>query len=97
MPQSEHCVALPAIESHACSPAPITADSQAAAMYSLITAAKLNDIDPQAWLTDVWSELRDIRAIISIGCCRGTGCASLPSPWYDNNIAEAGRMRREQK
>jgi len=66
-------------------------------MYSLITTAKLNDIDPQAWLTDVWSESWDIRAIISLGCCHGIGCASLPSPRHDNNIDEAGRMRREQK
>ena len=26
---------------------------RAAAMYTLIVAAKLNNVDPQAWLTDV--------------------------------------------
>ena len=32
---------------------------RAAAMYSLIVTAKLNDIDPQAWLADVLSRLAD--------------------------------------
>jgi len=28
-------------------------------MYSLITTAKLNDIDPQAWLADVLARIAD--------------------------------------
>ena len=28
-------------------------------MYTLITTAKLNDVDPQAWLTDVLARLQD--------------------------------------
>ena len=38
--------------SRGCSRAPI-AGAWAAAMYSLIVTAKMNDIDPQAWLADV--------------------------------------------
>ena len=30
---------------------------RAAAMYSLIITAKLNDIDPQAWLADVLARI----------------------------------------
>ena len=29
-------------------------------MYSLIVTAKLNDIDPQAWLADVLARIADI-------------------------------------
>lgn len=32
-----------------------------AAIYSLIQTAKLNDVDPQAWLADVLARLPDIR------------------------------------
>src|SRR6202021_146526 len=32
---------------------------RAAAIYTLIETAKLNDIDPQAWLTDVLARLHD--------------------------------------
>jgi transposase len=32
---------------------------RAAAIYTLIEAAKLNDIDPQAWLADVLARLHD--------------------------------------
>ena len=35
---------------------------RAAFMYSLIVTAKLNDIDPQAWLADVLARLPDTRA-----------------------------------
>ena len=33
---------------------------RAAAMYTLIVTAKMNDIDPQAWLADVLARLPDI-------------------------------------
>jgi transposase len=33
--------------------------SGAAAIYTLIETAKLNDIDPQAWLADVLARLQD--------------------------------------
>ena len=32
---------------------------RAAAIYSLIETAKLNDVDPQAWLSDVLARLQD--------------------------------------
>jgi len=32
---------------------------RAAAMYSLIVTAKINDIDPQAWLADVLARIND--------------------------------------
>jgi transposase len=32
---------------------------RAAAIYTLIETAKLNDVDPQAWLTDVLARLQD--------------------------------------
>ena len=35
---------------------------RAAFMYSLIVSAKLNDVDPQAWLADVLARLPDTRA-----------------------------------
>ena len=31
-------------------------------MYSLIVTAKMNDIDPQAWLADVLARLPDMTA-----------------------------------
>ena len=33
---------------------------RAAAMYTLIGTAKLNDIDPQAWLADVIARISDM-------------------------------------
>ena len=33
--------------------------TRAAAMYSLIVTAKMNDIDPQAWLADVLARIAD--------------------------------------
>jgi hypothetical protein len=35
---------------------------RAAAMYSLIVTAKMNDIDPQAWLADVLARIAEHRA-----------------------------------
>ena len=32
---------------------------RAAAIYTLIASAKLNDIDPQAWLADVLARIND--------------------------------------
>jgi transposase len=33
---------------------------RAAAMYGLIVSAKMNDIDPQAWLADVLARIADL-------------------------------------
>jgi hypothetical protein len=35
------------------------AGQRAAVMYSLIVSAKMNDIDPQAWLADVLARIAD--------------------------------------
>ena len=47
---------------------------RAAAMYSLIVTAKMNDIDPQAWLADVLARIAGPPGLEgSTSCCRGTG------------------------
>ena len=45
-------------ENHGCSAAR-TAAARAAAMYTLIGTAKLNDVDPQAWLADVLGRIAE--------------------------------------
>ena len=51
---------------------------RAAFMYSLIVTAKLNDVDPQAWLADVLARIADHPSDASTSCCPGTG-ASHPA------------------
>ena len=46
---------------------------RAAAMYSLIGTAKLNDIDPQAWLADVIARIPICRSRACTSYCRGNG------------------------
>ncbi len=46
---------------------------RAAALYALIATAKLNDIDPQAWLADMFARLPDLPPSASTNTCRGTG------------------------
>jgi len=53
---------------------------RAAAMYTLITTAKLNDIDPQAWLADVLAASPIIPLPSSTSCCRGTGSSRSIKP-----------------
>jgi transposase len=43
----------------------------AAIAYTLIETAKLNGVDPQAWLTDVLSRMPTTRSIRSTSCCPG--------------------------
>ena len=52
---------------------------RAAAIYTLIETAKLNDIDPQAWLTDVLARLPDhpAKRIAEL----------LPRNWQRQNLA----------
>jgi transposase len=54
---------------------------RAAAIYSLIATAKLNDIDPQAWLADVLARLPDhpARRIHEL----------LPWNWQPQSVAHA--------
>ena len=45
---------------HGCSAAPIAVVTRAAFMYTLIGTAKLNDLDPQAWLADVLARIANL-------------------------------------
>ena len=55
---------------------------RAAAVYTLIETAKLNGVDPQAWLADVLARLADHPADGSTSFCLGPGTSSarLPAP-----------------
>lgn len=46
---------------------------RAAFMYSLIVTAKMNDVDPQAWLADVLARLADTPRPACRNYRRGTG------------------------
>ena len=53
---------------------------RAAFMYCLIATAKLNDVDPQAWLADVLARIAEpARSRACRNCCRGTGGSTLRS------------------
>src|SRR4051794_15754067 len=54
---------------------------RAAAMYTLIATAKLNDVDPEAWLGDILRRINDstIPRLGSMNCSPGTGRVGLPS------------------
>ena len=68
MPPNEPCVASPWAGAAGCSPGPLEhrdvhsgtrGGERAAAIYTLIETAKLNNVDPQAWLEDVLRRLPD--------------------------------------
>ena len=48
---------------------------RAAAIYTLIETAKLNNVDPQAWLADLLARLQDHPAKRIQNSCPGTGQA----------------------
>ena len=52
---------------------------RAAAIYTLIQTAKLNDVDPQAWLADVLARLPDhpARRIKGLRPCQWCGLRRL--------------------
>ena len=52
---------------------------RAAAMYSLIVTAKMNGVDPQAWLADVLAVSPRIPLTGLTNCCPGTGCHCQPA------------------
>ncbi len=54
---------------------------RAAAMTTLIMTAKLNDVDPQAWLADVLGQIADIR--------QGYLAELLPWNWKQSNLRAA--------
>lgn len=53
-------------------------------MTTLIMTAKLNDVDPQAWLADVLGQIADIPQGRLAEYCRGIGsnriCEQPPDP-----------------
>ena len=56
---------------------------RAALLYSLIVTAKLNDVDPQAWLADILPASPIIRSDASTSCSPGTGTSAAdtsPTP-----------------
>ncbi len=59
MRRSARCAALPSDASAGSSPAPNVEPTAPATMTTLIMTAKLNDIDPQAWLADVLARIND--------------------------------------
>ncbi len=64
---------------------------RAAFMYSLIGTAKLNGIDPQAWLADVIAASRTCRPHACTSCCRGTGLdLSIYRPRPHDGTGHAG-------
>ena len=63
----------------------MTGGRRAAAIYTLIETAKLNDVDPQAWLADVLARLPDHpNRRITISCpgigARRRKSLQLPDP-----------------
>ena len=63
MPQQQRCRAHPSRRRRRASQLDFAGSDnggrRAAAIYTLIETAKLNDIDPSAWLTDVLARVQD--------------------------------------
>ena len=57
MPPSAGCAESPWVANHGCSAVPTAEVQRAAAMYGLIVTAKMNGVDPQAWLADVLTRI----------------------------------------
>jgi hypothetical protein len=51
---------------------------RAAQLYTLIETAKLNDIDPQAWLADMRAACPITRQSGSVSSCHEIGARTLP-------------------
>ena len=65
---------------------------RAALMYTLIQTAKLNGVDPQAWLADVLARIAEIPQQVSLTCFPGNGTAALHAK--PHNAGLAGWLRR---
>ena len=64
-------------------------------MYSLIVSAKMNDIDPQAWLADVLCHSADRRIHRLDELLLENGSDNLPSSRHEKRRqCEAARMRQ---
>lgn len=68
---------------------------RAAAIYGFIATAKLNDIDPQAWLAGRWRAYRITLPSASTNCCLGIGSlkASLAPFEGDQPFQKAAKPR----
>jgi hypothetical protein len=64
---------------------------RAAAIYSLITTAKLNDVDPRAWFANVLARINDHRQGAWTISCPGTGRPPDPKPRPDHVTRGAHR------
>jgi hypothetical protein len=62
MPPSARCAASLSGENHGCSAGSDRGGQRAAAMYSLIVTAKMNGVDPQAWLADILARIAPVQA-----------------------------------
>ena len=67
---------------------------RAAAIYTLIQTAKLNDVDPQAWLADVLARLPTIPPSASISFCPGTGSANACKRPLRSSYQQISRSRK---
>ncbi len=65
---------------------------RAAAMYSLIVTAKLNDVDPRAWLADVLPGSAIILPEAWASCCRGTGANTIRNQKRPDRICQLSRQ-----
>jgi len=48
---------------------------RAAVLYTLIQTARLNDVDPQAWLADVLARINDHKSAVAMALGRGAGAS----------------------
>ena len=74
---------------------------RAAIMYTLIGTAKLNDVDPQAWLADVLERIAEHPIPRSTNSCPGTGASQHRTPSPPNDAAprheRTGADRRRRR
>ena len=59
-------------------------------MYTLIGIAKLNDVDPQAWLADVLGRIAETPQYPLHNCSHGTGRPSASTIGQPEPILTAG-------
>ena len=88
MPPNEPCAASPSAERAWLFAGSDRGGERAAVMYTLIVTAKLNDVDPQAWLADVLARIADHPASRLDELLPGTG-SSAPVPVRSPDVPQA--------
>lgn len=68
-----------------------TGGKRAVAIYSLVETGKLNGLDPQAYLRDVFHELSTTLSTAWTSCCRGTSVETSRAPTCSLNTRQAAR------